>query len=64
MEFDVKKAIDAQERFCDENNLPLFAPDNGKCDHCRGQIYEKISVEKAGSELITGCPHCYYSFCG
>ena len=22
-----------------------------------------ISVEKAGSELIIGCPHCYRSYC-
>jgi hypothetical protein len=22
-----------------------------------------ISLEKAGGELITGCPHCNYSFC-
>lgn len=29
-----------------------------------GEIYiTGISVEKAGSTLITGCPHCNYSFC-
>ena len=22
-----------------------------------------ISIEEAGSELITGCPHCHYSYC-
>ena len=22
-----------------------------------------ISVEEAGADLITGCPHCNYSFC-
>lgn len=86
MEFDVKKAIEAQNRYCKENNLPHFAPYDGRCWNCRRNIYELhywkredyrlvpakqeeattktgISVEKAGSELVTGCPHCNRSYC-
>ena len=28
-----------------------------------GRPYTGISVEEAGSKLITGCPHCNRSFC-
>ena len=28
-----------------------------------GHYTTGISVERAGSELITGCPHCCYSYC-
>jgi len=26
-------------------------------------MYEQLSVEKAGSELIIGCPFCHASYC-
>lgn len=72
--FDTQKAIDAQAKYCKEKHYPHFAPEgDGRCFKCNRNIYEEIdhqngwktgvSVEKAGSELITGCPHCHYSFC-
>lgn len=67
------EARNAQEEFCVKNNLPIFAPFNGICPHCCFGIYSPVklhngdlrgvSVEEAGSRLITGCPHCSASFC-
>ena len=33
------EAIKAQERFCEEHNVPLFAPAFGICPHCGTNIY-------------------------
>ena len=72
--FDPEKAHNAQAAYCREKMYPHFAPSNGKCWKCRQNIYLPvknrngyqslgISVERAGRELITGCPHCNWSFC-
>lgn len=72
--YNINEAREAQERYCKENGLPYFAPDDGICYRCNKNIYEKIkrhgtsiergiSVELAGTNLITGCPHCSWSFC-
>lgn len=86
MQFDPPKAIEAQKRYCEEKQVPHFAPYNGICWNCNRNIYELhywkyenhvrksanpdevtlktgISVEEAGSELVTGCPHCNRSYC-
>ena len=60
-EIDMKRK--AQKEYCDENRLPHFAPKSGRCYRCNKQIYELIDLEKASNTLITGCPHCHYSFC-
>jgi hypothetical protein len=41
-----------------------FAPSNGVCYHCNKQIYSQggISVERASTELTTGCPFCHTSY--
>lgn len=61
----------AQEEYCTKNKLPHFAPTR-YCYRCGRDIYSLvnrkdystgISVESAGNHLITGCPHCNYSFC-
>lgn len=62
----------AQARFCREHSVPVFAPAGGFCYRCGRNIYADvvrrrgvsrgISVEKAGRELITGCPHCAATF--
>lgn len=74
-EFDVIKASAAQQRYCKEHNLPMFAPKNGWCYSCGRNIYEPytyrgwesrtygISVEEAGSRHITGCTICGRTFC-
>jgi hypothetical protein len=70
--FDVKKACDAQSEYCKAHEYPHFAPGDGRCYDCGKNIYQQIikgdwssgySVERASSELITGCPHCYHSYC-
>ena len=71
--FNFVRARDAQERYCDEHELPRFAPFNGICFYCCQNIYSPVerkngmvcgvSVEEAGSKLIAGCPHCGHSFC-
>lgn len=72
--FNVSDSVAAQERYCKEKEYPHFAPNNGICWKCNQQIYAEgknrmgnlskgISVEEAGSELITGCPHCNWSYC-
>jgi hypothetical protein len=55
--------IQAQNEFVRDAGGPLFAPPNGVCWSCHRQIYDKISLEQAGSSRITGCPHCRHSFC-
>lgn len=70
--FDVQKAIAAQKQLQADKGYPDFAPTNGVCWKCRHQIYEEmehkgyktgISVESAATSLVTGCPHCNYSYC-
>lgn len=60
--FDSIKAAQAQREYCKENKAPLFAPEYGSCFRCKKDIYKAISVEEASKSLITGCPHCHYSF--
>lgn len=73
--YDAIAASAAQKAFCKERGIPMFAPDNGWCYRCGGNIYEPytcrrgndmvtygISVEDAGKRLITGCPLCHKSF--
>ena len=77
MTYDPAKASVAQAEYCKKNNAPHFAPNwrNGyRCYWCHHNIYQPlksqwdgemidgISVEEAGSTLITGCPFCHYSF--
>lgn len=71
--FDVPASIAAQKELQQAKNYPDFAPIDGHCYGCRRQIYVQqdsghgyktgISLEKASTELITGCPHCHYSYC-
>jgi hypothetical protein len=51
----------AQTEFCYDKDIPHFAPYLGWCS-CGRNIYSKISVQEAGRDLITGCPHCNKSF--
>ena len=53
----------AQRHYCKVNELPYFAPDYGICWYCGENIYKYISFEKASSELITGCPYCFRTYC-
>ena len=70
--FDIIEAAKAQANLCSAKGYPHFAPTSGRCYNCGKNIYQQIdhgdfktgvSVERAGHELITGCPHCHYSYC-
>lgn len=75
-EFNIQDSIKRQKEYCDAKGVPHFAPYDGRCHKCGGQIYSQkeryaggrkyftgINTEKAGTTLVTGCPHCNYSFC-
>ena len=72
-DYNTKLAIEAQAKYCKDHDAPNFAPAfDGSCFRCHQNIYAKIvhpsgyvtgiTVEQAGRTLITGCPHCHYSF--
>lgn len=73
--YDPLAATVAQSQYCREHGVPHVAPKSGKCWRCEQNIYipgfrrgdgdptKGISVERAGREHITGCPHCNWSFC-
>lgn len=74
--YNIDRAIAAQERYQAKSQSPKFAPENGVCYSCKLNIYSKVEHEsfggsydtgfdvgRAGSELVTGCPHCNKSFC-
>lgn len=61
---EINEKINAQKEYLRENKIPQFAPPDGICYWCHQQIYEKITLEKASSKSITGCPFCLYSFVG
>lgn len=73
--FDAITAANAQAKYCEEHEVPMFAPANGMCNRCGRNIYEPytvrhgtetvqlgITVEDAGKRLISGCPHCNATF--
>ena len=66
-------AIEAQKKFCEEHNVPNFAPAfDGTCFTCHTNIYLRVThpsgditgytVDYAGKNHITCCPHCHHSF--
>lgn len=58
---EIDSKVKAQKKYAKDNNLPLFAYEDGVCI-CGKQIYTKISMEKASNELITYCPYCSLAF--
>ena len=69
--FDVEKSIEAQNKYCKDNSVILFAPYDGECFCCGRQIYEPrklgdeirgYTIKEASETLITGCPFCHRSY--
>ena len=70
---EIYKCAANQRKVWEETNLPEFASISGACYKCGRNIYQNyeltnyngkyISYGFDGKELITGCPHCHYSFC-
>ena len=67
--FNVQESIKAQRMYCEDNKEPHFAPKDGRCWKCGKNIYEPnekgfgIKTEEASKKLVTGCPHCFRSYC-
>lgn len=55
----IQERVKAQADLCNEMNYPHFAPRDGVCWNCKGQIYTR----KDGKSLITGCPLCGRTYC-
>ena len=60
-----KAAFEAQRKYCYAHRMPMFICRSGTCFRCGRNIFgpDGISVEKAGTQLITGCPYCNASYC-
>jgi len=58
----IEKII-AQRRYIKDNGLPAFAPSDGECFTCHGQIYDRVSDKAAKDTLVVSCPLCNRSFC-
>lgn len=72
--YNTAKAYEAQWEYCHKRGFPMFSPGpSGQCYRCGRDIYRRIvwpdgrvtgiSVESAGNQLVTCCPHCTYCFC-
>lgn len=59
----INACVNAQRKLCEQKEYPHFAPSNGVCYSCCKQIYERITLNRASTDLITGCPHCSRSYC-
>ena len=56
----------AHREYCSDNtpNFAEFGTNRkGNCRYCNQNIWEYITLKKASSELITGCPVCHRSYC-
>jgi hypothetical protein len=68
-QFNVSASVQGQKKLSEDNNLPHFAPKSGVCWNCKKNIYEPdergfgITTERASTELVTGCPHCFRTYC-
>ena len=65
-EIEIKR--NAQREYCDEGTCtPNFADFGtnlkGECYNCGENIWKHITLEKASTELITGCPCCSRTYC-
>jgi len=70
---EIYECIANQRKVWEETNLPEFASVSGACYKCGRNIYQNyeltnyngkyISHGYDGKTLVTGCPHCHYSFC-
>lgn len=70
--FDISVSAQAQNDYCLEKAVPLFAAKDGICYRCNRNIYEEIkgrvfssgiTVRQASLSHILDCPHCNVSYC-
>ena len=48
---------------CNRNIYELWEREVQGWGGVKELVMSGVSVEKAGSDFVTGCPHCGYSFC-
>lgn len=60
--WETEEKINLQRQYCLLKNTPMFAPNTEVSYCCKKNIWEKISKEEASTKLISGCPHCHWSF--
>ena len=60
-----KDAIAMHTKYCQNNNLPIFIPHDGRCYRCYRNIFETggYTDVKSVKTHITHCPFCHKSFC-
>jgi predicted kinase len=59
----IAQSVRAQTQYCKIAGLPVMVPPEGMCPGCKRQIFSHFPTrDKAGSEMITGCPFCHWSF--
>ena len=56
-----EEKMKAQKEYCKKHDVPFFAPE--QCYGCNRFFWDKITLEQATNEHITGCPYCGKSFC-
>ena len=59
---EVEIKIASQKVYCESKGCWGYSPTDGVCGFCGRQIYERITLERAESEMVTGCPFCNRSF--
>lgn len=61
--------IRSQIKFCKDHKKLVFIPWDSRCYSCGKNIFADYDgskgypLDRAGSQLITGCPHCHRTFC-
>lgn len=69
MDETTRKCVEAQWHYAIEHRALFFIPDDGVCFSCKKNIFqptkwrEGITIDEAASQLITGCPHCFRTYC-
>lgn len=58
-----KKCYNQQCSYAEKIKAHVFVPRSGTCPKCNGTIWTVENVVRSYDELITGCPHCNWSFC-
>jgi uncharacterized OB-fold protein len=59
-----KAFLELQAKRCSDTGAPFFMPTDGICWHCgRDVVAVELEWGNDGSELVTGCRWCSYSYC-
>jgi hypothetical protein len=51
-----------QKSHCERNGIEMQISEDGLCRYCGENVFEKINIVQASSELIRSCPYCSKDF--